>query len=99
MATTIFLILCAAAVGFLLYCLFHFAVDAKRRRRRLRQPGKNIWDLSPKSHIVPLQLVGPASIALWSHCTWDRFLSLAGDSDSREANDKRAMSERYDTAA
>jgi hypothetical protein len=97
MATLIVLILCGAAAGFLLYCLFHFALERKRRPRR--QSDEELWGQSPKSTIVPLQLVGPTSIAFWSRGTWDRFLSIVDDSGSPDVKGDGATTVHYDTAA
>jgi hypothetical protein len=50
-------------------------------------------------NVVPLQFVGPTSIAIWSERTWDRFLSITDDSESRDVKGKDAAKEHYDAAA
>jgi hypothetical protein len=50
-------------------------------------------------NVVPLQFVGPASIAIWSEGTWDRILSITDDSESRDVKGKDAAKENYDAAA
>jgi hypothetical protein len=97
MATTIFLSLCIAAAGFLLYCLFHFGQELRHEPRS--GSDDDLWIASPKVNIVPLQFVGPASIAIWSEGTWDRILSITDDLESRDVKGKDAAKEHYDAAA
>jgi hypothetical protein len=72
MATAILLILCVPAEGFLLYCMFHFALEMRRPRRR---PNADLLAQSPSTRVVPLQFLGSYSIAVWSDGTWHRFVS------------------------
>jgi hypothetical protein len=97
MATMIFVSLCVAAEGFLLYCLFHFGQELRHEPRS--GSDDDLWIASPKLNVVPLQLVGPASIAIWSEGTWDRILSITDDSESGDVKDKDAAKEHYDAAA
>ena len=97
MATLLLLILCSAAGGFLLRCLFHFASDMKRRPG-LRSHG-DLCGESPRSYIVPLQFAGPTSIAFWSPGTWDRFLSIADCATSLNVRGKGAPKEHFDAVA
>ena len=97
MAATIFLILCVAASGFLLYCLFHFGKELRHESRS--RADEDLWMASQKLKVVPVQFVGPASLAIWSEGTWHRVLSTMDDSKSRDLEDKGTLSERYDAAA
>ena len=97
MATTIFLSLCVAAVGFMLYCLFHFGQELSQESRS--GSDDDLWVASQKLNIVPVQFVGPASMAIWSDGSWHRVLSSKDDSKSRDLEDKGAVNEHYDAAA
>jgi len=97
MATLLLLLLCSAAVGFLLNCLFHFASDVKRRP--WRRSGEDLCGESPRWNIVPLQFVGPTSISFWSPSTWDRFLSITDHAGSLDVKGEDAPKEHFDTAA
>jgi hypothetical protein len=96
-ATLLLLILCSAAGSFLLRCLFHFGWDMKRRPRR--RSDDELCDESPRSNIVPLQFVGPTSIAFWSQGTWDRFLSIADRAGSLDVRAEGVRKEHFDAAA
>ena len=97
MATMILVSLWVAADGFLLYCLFHFGQELRRESRSGSDDDLRIASL--KLNVVPMQFVGPASIAIWSEGTWDRFLSSTDDSESRDVKGKDAAKEYYDAAA
>ena len=97
MATMILVSLCVAAEGFLLYCLFHFGQELRHEPRS--GSDDDLWIASPKVNVVPLQFVGPASIAIWSEGTWERFLSSTDDSESRDVKGKDAAKEHHDAAA
>lgn len=77
MATAILLILCIPAEGFLLYCMFHFAREMRRPRRR---PNEDLLSQPPPTRVVPLQFLGPCSIAFWSDGTWHRLVSAEKNS-------------------
>ena len=97
MATTMFLSLCIAAAGFMLYCLFHFGQELRHESRS--GSGDDLWIASPKLNVVPLQFVGSTWVAIWSEGTWDRILSITDDSESGDVKDKDAAEEHYDAAA
>ena len=97
MAAMILVSLCVAAEGFLLYCLFHFGQELRYESRS--GSDDDLWIASPKLKVVPLQFVGPTSIAIWSEGTWDRYLSSTDDSESRDVKGKDAAREYYDAAA
>ena len=97
MVTMILVSLCVAAECFLLHCLFHFGQELRHESRS--GSDDDLWISSPKVNIVPLQFVGPASIAIWSEDTWDRILSITDDSESRDVKGKDAAKEHYDAAA
>jgi hypothetical protein len=78
MATAILLILSIPAEGFLLYCLFHFSLEMHRQSRQ--RSHVELRDESSKARVVPLQLLGPSLIAVWSDGTWRRFLASGNDS-------------------
>lgn len=85
MATAILLILCVPAEGFLLYCIFHFALEMRRLRQR---PTGDLLSQSPTTSVVPLQFLGPCSIAVWSDGTWHRLFSTEKNSlSSQEDSD------------
>ena len=97
MATTMFLSLCIAAAGFMLYCLFHFGQELRHESRS--GSGDDLWIASPKLNVVPVQFVGPASIAIWSEGTWHHILASTPDSESGDVKGKDAAKEHYDAAA
>jgi hypothetical protein len=97
MATTIFLSLCIAAAGFMLYCLFHFGQELRHESRS--GSDDDLWIASPKLNVVPVQFVGPASIAIWSEGSWHRILASTPDSESRDLTGKGVAKEHYDAAA
>ena len=97
MAILIVLILCGAAAGFLLYCLFHFASYTKRRpQRRSLEVSRGE---SPRANIVPPQRVGPTSIAVLSRGTWDRFLTFVDCAESLDVRGEGGPKEHHDTTA
>jgi hypothetical protein len=67
MADTLW-ILCSGAQAFLLYCLFDSAPATKQCFPR--RFDEELWKEPQKSNIVPLQFIGPTSIALWNDGTW-----------------------------
>jgi hypothetical protein len=77
MATAILLILCAPAEGFLLHCMLHFALEIRRPRQRLNGA---LLSQALTTRVVPLQFMGPCSIAVWSEGTWHRFVSTEKNS-------------------
>ena len=97
MATMILVSLCVAADGFLLYCLFHFGQELRHESRS--GSDDDLWIASPKLNVVPLQFVGPASIAIWSGGTWHHILASTPDSESRDLTGKSVAKEHYDAAA
>jgi hypothetical protein len=97
MATMIFLFLCLAGVGFLLYCLFHFTSEMKQPSQH--ESHKCHWSESPKSNIVPLQLVEPTSIGFWSEGTWGHILYVGNNSGSTNTTGQDSNKEGYDKAA
>jgi hypothetical protein len=56
MTTMIFVILCIAAEGFMLHCLFHFGQERTKESRR--ESGADLWIAPPRSSVVPLQFIG-----------------------------------------
>jgi hypothetical protein len=96
MSTTILVILCIAAEGFMLYCLFHFGQELRQESQR--ESAAALWIASPKSNVVPLQFIGHTRIVVWSEGTWNYVLSSA-DSESPLAQGKDATKEHYDVAA
>jgi len=96
MVTMILVILCIAAEGFMLYCLFHFGQELRQGSRR--ESAADLWIASPKSNVVPLQFMGHTRIVVWSESAWDYFLSSA-DSEPLEARSKGTTKEHYDVAA
>ena len=97
MAMTIFLSLCVAAVGFLLYCLFKFGQELRHEPRI--GSDDDLWIESQKLNVVPVQFVGPASMVIWSEGTWRRVLSSKDDSKSRDLKGQDAANRHYDAAA
>jgi hypothetical protein len=70
MATVILLIFCVPAEAFLLYCMHHFALEMRRPRQRLNG---DLLSQPLTTRVVPLQFLGPYSIAVWSEsCTASR---------------------------
>ncbi len=90
-------ILCSAAQAFLLCFLFDFSPEAEPYSPR--GPGEALPSDAPKSNIVPLQLVGPASIAFWSEGTWARFLSSVDGANSDDRRNESATNRAFDAAA
>jgi len=97
MVMTIFLGLCVAAVGFLLYCLFNFGQELRHEPRI--GSDDDLWIESQKLNVVPVQFVGPASMVIWSEGTWHRILSSEDDSKSSELEGKDAANRHYNAAA
>ena len=97
MANMIFMSLCIAAEGFLLFCLFHFVQELRQEPRR--GSDNDLWIAPAKPNVVPLQFVGPASIAVWSEGTWKCFVRGSGDIASGDMKVKGAAKEHYDAAA
>ena len=97
MAMTIFMSLCVAAVGFLLYCLFNFGQELRHEPRIGSDDDLRIE--SQKLNVVPVQFVGPASMVTWSEDTWRRVLASKDDSKSRNLTGKDAENRHYDAAA
>jgi hypothetical protein len=97
MAMTIFLSLCVAAVGFLVYCFFHFGQELRHEPRI--GSDEDVWIESQKLNVVPVQFVGPASMVIWSDGTWRRVLSSKDDSKSRDLKGNDAANRHYDAAA
>ena len=97
MAMTIFLSLCVAAVGFLLYCSFHFGQELRHESRI--GSDDDLWIESQKLNVVPVQFVGPASMVIWSEGTWHRILSSTADSKPCDLKGKGATKQHYDVAA
>ena len=97
MVTMILVSLCVAAECFLLYCLFHFGQELRHESRS--GSDDDLWIASPKLNVVPVQFVGPASIAIWSEGTWHHILASTPDSESRDLTGKSVAKEHYDAAA
>jgi len=97
MVMTIFLGLCVAAVGFLLYCLFNFGQELRHESRI--GSDDDLWIESQKLNVVPVQFVGPASMVIWSEGTWHHILLSKDDSKSRELKGKDAANRYYNAAA
>jgi hypothetical protein len=97
MATTIFLSLCVAAVGFLLYCLIHFGQELRQEPRSGSED--NLGIASQKLNVVPVQFIGPASMVIWSEDAWHRILSITDLSKSCDLKSKDAVNEHHDAAA
>jgi hypothetical protein len=97
MATTIFLGLCIAAAGFMLYCLFHFGQELRHGLRSSSHD--DLWVESSKLNVAPVHVGGPISMAIWSEGTWHRILSSTHDSKPRNLKGKGATRQHYDVAA
>jgi len=95
MVTMSLVILCIAAEGFMLYCLFHFGQELRQESRR-ESAADLLWIASLKSDVMPLQFIGRTQIVVWSESAWD-FLSSA-DAESPEAGTKGTTKEHYDLA-
>jgi len=94
MATAILLILCVPAEGFLLHCMLHFALEMRRPRYR---PNRDLLSQSPATRVVPLQFLGPYSIAVWSDGTWHRFVST--EKNSFTSQEDCDLSKKHHVAA
>lgn len=78
MATTIFLILCAAAETFFLYALVHFGCESRSSRGSRNDSSRQ----APRLHIPSPLFGGPHPVAIWSEGTWDHILSGGNVSQS-----------------
>jgi hypothetical protein len=97
MAVTIFLSLCIAAAGFMLYCLFHFGQELKHEPRSSSH--EELWVTSSNLNVPPVHVGGPASIAIWSEGAWHRILSSTPDSKAPNLKGKGAPKRGYHVAA
>lgn len=75
-STILFVALCAAGEGFLIYCLFQFVRESKASGKAHRQERVN--RSAVERSIVPVQMVGPVATAMWSEGTWQSY--IYGDS-------------------
>lgn len=96
MGTTIFSILCIAAEGFMLYCLFHFGQEL--RQESLRRSAAGQWVAWPRLNVMTLQFVAHTRVIVWSDGTWNCLLSSA-HSELRLGRSKVATNNHYDMAA
>ena len=94
MATAILLILCVPAEGFLLHCMLHFTLEMRRPRQR---SNRDLLSQSPATRVVPLQFLGPYSIAVWSDGTWHRFVST--EKNSFTSQEDCDLSKKHHVAA
>lgn len=96
MGGAFFVILCIAAEGFMLHCLFHFGQELMLESRR--QSAADLWIAWPESNVVPLQFIGRTQVVVWSEGTWNYFLSSV-NSESPVSRSKDATKEHYDVVA